>query len=183
MSAYPDWVRKFRVKGTAIKKVGNNYYLYQHYSKYVKGKKYPQCFDHYLGVITPDGVVYSQKKNVSLENIQVFEYGFSFSLLCLLPDEWKKALEDDWYIVFLSIIHEISPESYLLMDFQLPKDIHRNISLHKKKLMEMIDFEQLAQLKTIYLIVFTDRKVLSKISDEQMAILNNYHIMIGGALG
>lgn len=103
--------------------------------------------------------------------------------MCLVPDEWKKTLEDDWYIVFLSIIHEVSPESYLLMDFQLPEDIHRNISLHKKKLMEMVDFECLVKLKTIYLIVFSDRKVLSKISDDQMEILNKYHIMIGGALG
>ena len=36
MADYPDWVKKFRRKGTAVKKVGNSYYLYQHTSKRAK---------------------------------------------------------------------------------------------------------------------------------------------------
>lgn len=59
---YPDWVKKFRTKGTAIKKVGNSYYLYKHSSKRVPGKKYPQAVDTYIGLITPDGVVKKSKK-------------------------------------------------------------------------------------------------------------------------
>jgi len=38
MANYPEWVKKFRRKGTAIKKVGNSYYLYKHTSKCVPGK-------------------------------------------------------------------------------------------------------------------------------------------------
>lgn len=39
MANYPDWVKQFRQKGTAVKKVGNSYYLYRHSSKRVQGKR------------------------------------------------------------------------------------------------------------------------------------------------
>ena len=37
MSKYPDWVNAFKEKGTSIKKVGNEYYLYRATSKRVPG--------------------------------------------------------------------------------------------------------------------------------------------------
>ena len=36
---YPEWVQAQRTKGTTVKKVGNNYYLYKHSSKRLPGKK------------------------------------------------------------------------------------------------------------------------------------------------
>ncbi len=36
---YPDWVQEQRTKGTTVKKSGNNYYLYKHTSRRVRGKK------------------------------------------------------------------------------------------------------------------------------------------------
>ena len=50
---YPEWVQKFRTKGTTVKKKGDAYYLYKRTSKRVPGKKYPQPVDRYLGKITP----------------------------------------------------------------------------------------------------------------------------------
>ena len=61
---YPEWVQKHRRKGTTIKKVGNNYYLYKHSSKRVPGKKYPVPVDTYIGRITQEGVVKSEIKKV-----------------------------------------------------------------------------------------------------------------------
>ena len=40
MSNYPDWVNAFKEKGTSVKKVGNEYYLYRTTSKRVPGKKW-----------------------------------------------------------------------------------------------------------------------------------------------
>ena len=54
IKVYPDWVQKYREKGTTVKKVGNNFYLYRHSSKRVPGKKYPVPVDTYIGKITPD---------------------------------------------------------------------------------------------------------------------------------
>lgn len=59
---YPEWVQAQKRKGTTIKKVGDNYYLYKHSSKRVPGKKYSVPVDTYIGVITPEGVVESKKK-------------------------------------------------------------------------------------------------------------------------
>lgn len=59
---YPDWVQKHRTKGTTVKKRGDSYYLYKRTSRRVKGKKYPQPVDTYIGVITPEGVIQSNKK-------------------------------------------------------------------------------------------------------------------------
>lgn len=59
---YPEWVQKYRTRGTTVKKKGDSYYLYKRTSRRVKGKKYPQPVDTYIGVITPNGVIQSNKK-------------------------------------------------------------------------------------------------------------------------
>ena len=74
---YPDWVQKYRSKGTTVKKKGDSYYLYKRTSRRIKGKKYPQPVDTYIGMITPEGVIQSNKRKVSLTNAEVWEYGFS----------------------------------------------------------------------------------------------------------
>ena len=74
---YPDWVQSYRTKRTTVKKKGGSYYLYKRTSHRVKGKKYPQPVDTYIGVITPDGVIQSTKKKVSPTDAEVWEYDFS----------------------------------------------------------------------------------------------------------
>ena len=59
---YPDWVQKYRSKGTTVKKKGDSYYLYKRTSRRIKGKKYPQPVDTYIGMITPEGVIQSNKR-------------------------------------------------------------------------------------------------------------------------
>ena len=87
---YPDWVQKYRTRGKTVKKKGDAYYLYKRTSKRVPGKKYPQPVDTYIGIITPDGVVESDKKKISLTDIEVWEYGFSKAILDLCPEGWKR---------------------------------------------------------------------------------------------
>ena len=54
---YPDWVEKEHVKGTSIKQIGDNYYLYECTSKKVKGKSYPVSIQRYIGKITKEGLI------------------------------------------------------------------------------------------------------------------------------
>ena len=54
---YPDWVEKEHVKGTSIKQIGENYYLYECTSKKVKGKSYPVSIQRYIGKITKEGLI------------------------------------------------------------------------------------------------------------------------------
>ena len=54
---YPDWVEKEHVKGTSIKQIGENYYLYECTSKNVRGKSYLVSIQRYIGKITPEGLI------------------------------------------------------------------------------------------------------------------------------
>lgn len=58
---YPDWVEKHHKKGTSIKQIGNNYYLYAVTSHYSKEKAYPVSDQRYIGKITQKGLVEPEK--------------------------------------------------------------------------------------------------------------------------
>lgn len=61
MKRYPDWVEKLHIKGTSIKQIGDNYYLYSVTSKYSKDKGYPISIQRYIGKITKDGLIEPDK--------------------------------------------------------------------------------------------------------------------------
>ncbi len=55
--AYPDWVLEYKRKGTAIHKIGDNFYLYEIASKWDKKKKRARKITKgYLGKITTQGL-------------------------------------------------------------------------------------------------------------------------------
>ena len=58
---YPDWVEKHHTKGTSIKQIGDNYYLYSVTSHYSKEKDYPVSDQRYIGKITCDGLIEPDK--------------------------------------------------------------------------------------------------------------------------
>ena len=95
-TVYPDWVQAQRKRGTTVKKVGNNYYLYKRTSKRVPGKKYPQPVDTYIGMITPDGIIEKKKILVAASSVEVREYGFSKAVQELCPKDWKDAAGNEW---------------------------------------------------------------------------------------
>lgn len=173
MADYPDWVKQFRQKGTAVKKVGNSYYLYRHSSKRVPGKKYPQATDEYIGVITPEGVITKNRKKLSVEEVDVYEYGFSRAVWQLCPDTWKKALKDDWKDVLLSIIESHSPNSYLLRQ-GCPEKTRRNLPLQEEKLNQMLPcpLSELEGLSTVFLICFPEKETISRIRPEHQKVLD-----------
>lgn len=177
---YPDWVQAHKVRGTTVKKVGDNYYLYKHTSKRVPGKKYPQPVDTYIGVITQEGVIESKKKKVSLTEIEVKEYGFSKALFLLCPESFKTPLGDDWEDVLSIIIRKWSPESYLTKERTIKNeaDFHYQFAaqmgtLGRKLYKEHgIRLAELEILKTIYLVYLENGSVVSKINEEQKRILD-----------
>lgn len=176
---YPEWVQQHRTRGTTVKKKGDAYYLYKRTSKRVPGKKYPQPVDTYIGMITPEGVVYSDKKKVSLSEIEVYEYGFSKALLDLCPEGWKKPLGDDWEKVLKIILKAWSPESYLLKDEDdlRAEQFHYSFPSQKSSLSRRIykayeiDLEDLECLKRIYLVRLKEQEALSKINEEQQKLI------------
>lgn len=181
---YPDWVQKFREKGTTIKKKGDAYYLYKRTSRRVSGKKYPQPVDTYIGVITPDGVVQAKRKIVNLSDITVYEYGFSKSVLQACPEDWKRAHADDWEQILCCVIMVNSPESYLAMERVVPnaKELHINtgamngsLNMAFRKKYGVL-FSELHLLKSIYLLNIDGNRTLSRISPEQAKLLSRVHV-------
>ena len=175
---YPEWVQQYRERGTTIKKRGDSYYLYKRTSRRVPGKKYPQPVDTFIGVITRDGVVASEKKKVSLTDIEVYEYGFSRALWELCPEGWKKPLGDDWEDVFRVILQTWSPNSYLLRSREhIPTErYHYNFPAQMASLSRRIYKERginLAELecpKQVYFLVIDKQEAISRINEQQKAL-------------
>jgi len=183
---YPDWVQAHKKRGTTIKKVGSNYYLYKHTSKRVPGKKYPQPVDTYIGVITPDGVVESRKKKLSLTDVEVKEYGFSKALWLLCPQSWKNPLGDDWEDILAIITLKWSPKSYLLKERNIKKEEDfryqfgaQMASLSRRIYKEHgVDVSELHELDDIYLVYLENEVVVSRIDNTRQLVLEKLGVNI-----
>lgn len=181
---YPDWVQKFRTRGTTVKKIGDSYYLYKRTSRRVKGKKYPQPVDTYIGLITPDGVKQSHKKKVSITNTEVWEYGFSKAVWELCPDDWKKPLGDDWEDVLTIILLKKSPASYIQRNRSLKSEseFHYQFPAQMASLSRRLyrkcgfDLDRLEPLKTIYLVCLDKTEIISKVDEKQQSLLDQLQV-------
>lgn len=178
---YPDWVQKQKTRGTTVKKVGNNYYLYKHSSKRVPGKKNPVPVDTYIGKITPDGIEKGAAKKVVTDNTEVVvkEYGFSSSVELLCPVSWKEPLGKNWQEVLDFIIIRESPESYITDVRKVPGalDPHIQPGAQKSALQRRmrkehgIELNDLRLLLTVYVVSIANKKFVSKMTDGQKALL------------
>ena len=87
--AYPDWVEKFRQKGTNISCIRGKYYLYACSSVYdPKKKRAKKITGEYLGRITEDGLIPPRKKQLvqADDAISIKEFGASETLSQLGDD-------------------------------------------------------------------------------------------------
>lgn len=185
---YPDWVQKQKTTGTTVKKVGNNYYLYKHSSKRVRGKKNPVPVDTYIGKITPDGIEKSGSKKIAVNDVEVIvkEYGFSRSVELLCPSGWKEPLGKNWQEVLDFIIVRESPESYVQQIRKVPEllDPHIQLGAQKTALQRRmkkeygVDFKELRQLSSVYIVSVSGKRLVSKISEEQKKLLERLELKL-----
>ena len=81
---YPDYVKKFRPKGTIVKRVNDTYYAYYATSKRVPDKKYPvQVIRGLAGRIDESGFHKLSKAFVDTGHVVIRECGFTNFLLNL----------------------------------------------------------------------------------------------------
>ncbi len=103
---YPEWVTKWKTKGTHITRQGDRYYLNRVHSEWNREKGRAQLItDEYLGRITPEGLVEPKYKRMMkrYDQISVKEYGAS-ALLMHLSEDIRKALKDnfqEWKEIFV----------------------------------------------------------------------------------
>ena len=176
---YPEWVQAYRTRGNTVKKKGDSYYLYKRTSKRIPGKKYPQPVDTYVGLITPSGIVRSERKMMKLSDISVREYGFTYIIKKLCPESWKTAHGSAWEDILNIIILKWSPDSYI-QDKGVIKDekeLHLQIasqmaSLSRKIYKEChVEMKELEVMKRLYLVTSGKSSVLSKLRPEQEELL------------
>jgi len=104
---HPDWVLKYKQKGTEIKKINENYYLYRISSYWDKEKKRSRkVTQKYLGVITQDGLKKSKQEQIieNIKNISVKKFGASNFLLEMnpdIPEKLKNIFPEKWKEILL----------------------------------------------------------------------------------
>ena len=184
MSNYPDWVNAYKEKGTSIKKVGNEYYLYHSTSKRVPGKKYPQPVQEYIGTITRKGVIKTHVRKISTDRVKVYEYGMSYVLQTLLPEAFLINSHDKEVLrfAFLHIVNHVSPRSYLLRNTALPSlsDLHISLIAQLKRYERLtgISIEELRPLSELYLVETKECDMLSEITSDMSEILARLGVKI-----
>ncbi len=98
---YPDWVEKYHVKGTSIKKLKNGYGLYKCTSVYDKDRGYPKSVQVYLGMITEDKGFIMKRQ----ERPEYLEYGLSaFIMHNYKRDLLRSSYDHNILLVKLGII-------------------------------------------------------------------------------
>ena len=124
MSPYPDWVNAHRQKGTEIRCINGQYYVYQVSSKWNPEKKRAQKITGKLiGKITPEGFVESSKENlrkqlinkVDLSTVVVKEYGltqFFQQHFNDLSDKLREYFPQQWQLLLVA--------AYCRLAFQSP---------------------------------------------------------------
>ena len=186
-TVYPEWVLKYKTTGTAVRKSGEHYYLYKHSSKRVPGKKNPVPNDTYLGRITPEDIVASERRKVNTASIVVREYGFSNAMIQACPESWRAIQGSFSQERLKAIIVHRSCNSYLL-DSEEPVPTAAELKMQigtvtaslNRKLMEAYrtSLEEVQRLDTIYLVTIGGRSFLSDITQAQQEILNKLQISL-----
>jgi len=172
LSNYPEWVNAHKEKGTSVKKVGSEYYLYRSTSKRIPGKKYPQPVQEYIGIIKKEGVVRSSIRKISTDRVRIYEYGMSYALQSLLPEKFLINSHDreTLYFAFLHIVRHFSPKSYLLRGVELPSlsDLHININMQilRYERLAGVSIENMRPLSELYMVETRECDMLSEITSE-----------------
>lgn len=184
MPRYPDWVNAFKEKGTSVKQVGSEYYLYRSTSRRVPGMKNPQPVDTYIGKITREGVIRSSVRKISTDRVRVFEYGMSYAMEALLPDAFLINSHDKATLrfAFLHIVNAASPGSYLLRGVDLPpiSELQINLNMQRKRYERLagVSIEVLRPLSGLYLVETRECDMLSEATPEMERLLAELGVAI-----
>ena len=115
----PDWVFKFKVKGTQINKINNKFYLYKIKSVWDKEKKRAvKKNEKYLGRITEEGLISSKVQQLEerYKNISVKEIGATYLLHEYSKDiivNLKEIFPLQWKEIFISALFRLTENTHL----------------------------------------------------------------------
>ena len=193
---YPDYVKKYRPKGTVVKKIGNTYYAYYATSKRVPDKSYPvQVIKGLAGKIDSHG--FHKQTRMVLETAEVIirECGFTNYLLRFEDDyvfRLKSKVVDGKYLsvktrceIYRSLIVYLSNNSYLndsegtiYTKEDLIEKFSLGIPIQLKAISEIADIalEELEPLKYICSVEIDGKVFESKLTNEQKKVIKRVGI-------
>ena len=107
-SDFPEWAQRVKeqYKGTQLRKIGSNIYLYAVSSRRVRGKSYPVLTQSYMGIVTPSGLIEPQSFQFRpLESDAVLFAALpGISEIAFTSDEWESVRQicmirsgDTWF--------------------------------------------------------------------------------------
>lgn len=183
--SYPDFVKKYRPKGTIVKCVNNQYYVYKATSKRVPEKKYPvQVIGNIVGKIDYTGFHKVERCVCDISNPIIREFGFSRFLMKFVDDFEKrnnisnKRISKNLYSNFILLL---SPQSYLQDEENfkyISKDEIR--SKYKMSVSQQLDFilkfttfskDELEPLKYICSVKLGSKVIVGSLTNEQRNII------------
>ena len=116
---YPDYVKRFRPKGTVVKKINDAYYAYYATSKRVPGKSYPvQVTKGIAGKIDENGFHPNTHARIDMEDTKIRECGFT-NFLLKFEDEYVSRRSEkmrEKKDIYRSMIVYLSNNSWLCED-------------------------------------------------------------------
>jgi len=168
MANYPDWVMKYKKKGTLVQKKRDDlYYLYRVHSLWNKDKKRAQLVtDEFLGKITPDGFVEPKAKRMMhrFDQITVKEYGASFLMQHISSDIVKELMNrfPEWKEIFIfsvmRLLHcaPLKNVSFYYMTSYLSETI-KDVHVSPDALSDMLRSIGMDRSSVVHLIVNADQ--------------------------
>ena len=140
---YPAFVKQYKPSGTIVKKQGKTFYVYEATSVRVPGKKYPkQIIKGKVGTVDQNGFHKIKKITINIDDINVFEFGFSDYIYSYLESYKSKNMaipRKEISKIFKSYIIYLSPNSYFsLEDFYTMQELSERFKLSTSQQLESI---------------------------------------------
>ena len=182
---YPDYVKKYRPKGTIVKKVNDTYYAYYATSKRIPEKKYPvQVIKGLAGRIDEHGFHELSRALVDTKRVVIRECGFT-NFLLKFEDEYvsrrREGTVKERRNLYRSMIVYLSNNSYLNDEpgtrvYSVPEMIEKfhvgipNQVTAISKICEQ-DLKELEPLKYICSVTMGSRRFESELTESQVELL------------
>lgn len=198
--SFPNWVEKYRTKGTAINHVNGRFYLYKVHSERLKGTdKVLKVNDEYLGRITEDGLTPPKDKVlvvkhygniVILKNICNYvidainrtwsdpKYSQIIIVYSYLNQFYQTVNKDFYDLSYISILYpNINFEIDLSEDIKF--EIDRTTKMFRSKISShKISDTELNIINSIYKVKIGKKWNLSKLTKAQEQIIKKHNFIL-----
>ena len=195
----PDWVLKHKQKGTEIRLLNGNYYLYKYHSIRINGIP-KKITDAYLGKITASGIIPPTIKPLDFVVKEYFSTAFVYSTCqsviigtfkrfpklasLYLPYAFFQTLFDfdeiKWHRSYLSVLFPI--DSFKPLSDKRKKDVERIASMlvhHITKFAKNASLTDIfSQFSDIYIVCFKDNWYLATVSEQTKEHLKKLKISL-----